>query len=61
LIDHTHPTLQYRLKKFPEHEHDRIIRYKVFAYDGLIESASAEVRWARKGLALIDELEGDSA
>jgi DNA-binding PadR family transcriptional regulator len=60
LIDHTHPTLQYRLKKFPEAEHDRIVRYKVFAYDGLIDNAAAEVRWARKGLALIDELEGES-
>jgi DNA-binding PadR family transcriptional regulator len=57
LLDHTHPTLAHRLAKYPPQEHDRIIRYKVFAYDGLIEQARLEVSWAERGLRLIDELE----
>jgi DNA-binding PadR family transcriptional regulator len=61
LIDHTHPTLAHRLAKFPAQEHERIVRYKVFAYDGLIDQARAEVAWAERGLALVDELEGESA
>jgi len=58
LRDRTHPTLARRLERFPPEEHDRIVRYKVFAYDGLIDQARAEVAWAERGLALIDELEG---
>ncbi len=57
LLDQTHPTLRYRLDKFPAEEHARIVRYKVFAYDGLIDQASNEVSWAKRGLALIDDLE----
>jgi len=37
------------------------VRYKVFAYDGLIDQAGAEVAWAMRGLALVDELEGAPA
>lgn len=59
LIDHTHPTLADRLARYPTDEHERIVRYKVFAYDGLIDQAAAEVAWAERGLALIDELEGE--
>jgi hypothetical protein len=33
----------------------------VFAYDGLIDQARAEVAWAERGLELVDELEGASA
>ncbi len=58
LLDHTHPTLAHRLAKFPVEEHERIVRYKVFAYDGLIDQARTEVTWAERGLALVDELEG---
>jgi DNA-binding PadR family transcriptional regulator len=58
LIDHTHPTLAHRLAKYPPDQHERIVRYKVFAYDGLIDQARTEVVWAERGLALIDELEG---
>jgi hypothetical protein len=38
--------------------HERIVRYEVFAYDGLVDQAGAEVRWAERGLALLDELDG---
>jgi DNA-binding PadR family transcriptional regulator len=58
LLDRSHPTLQRRLEKFPAADHERIVRYKVFAYDGLIDQARAEVAWAERGLALVDELEG---
>lgn len=58
---HTHPTLAHRLEKFPAPEHERSVRYKVFAYDGLIDQAGAEVAWAMRGLALVDELEGAPA
>jgi DNA-binding PadR family transcriptional regulator len=57
LLDHSHPTLVHRLRKFPPEEHERIVRYKVFAYDGLIDQARAEVAWARRGLKLVDDLE----
>lgn len=61
LLDRTHPTLVRRLEEFPDREHDRIVRYKVFAYDGLIDQARAEVAWAERGLALVDELEGSTS
>lgn len=61
LLDRTHPTLVHRLRKFPPEQHQRIIRYKVFAYDGLIDQARAEVAWAKRGLRLIDELEYEAA
>ena len=52
LIDRTHPTLALRLAKFPPEQHEKIVRYKVFAYDGLIDQARAEVAWADRGLEL---------
>jgi DNA-binding PadR family transcriptional regulator len=58
LLDHTHPTLTHRLARYPSEQHEKIVRYKVFAYDGLIDQARAEVAWAERGLALVDELEG---
>ena len=48
-------------RKYPADQHERIVRYKVFAYDGLIDQARAEIAWAERGLALVDELEGASA
>lgn len=56
LEDRSHPTLARRLEQYPIEEHERIVRYKMFAYDGLIEQAKLEVAWARRGLELIDEL-----
>ncbi len=60
LVDRSHPTLVRRLERYPEKDHERIVRFKVFAYDGLIDQARAEVAWARRGLALVDELSGDA-
>lgn len=52
------PLLQYRLDKSPPEEHDAIVRFKVFAYDGMINRATTEIEWARTGLELMDELYG---
>ena len=41
-------------------QRDRIVRYKIFAYDGLIDQARAAVAWAERGLVLVDELEGST-
>ena len=38
-------------------DHDAIVAFKEFAYEGLVERAHMEVDWARRGLALIDRLE----
>jgi hypothetical protein len=61
LLEHTHPTLAYRLARYPLEQHERIVRYRVFAHDGLIDRARAEVAWSERGLELIDELEGAPA
>ncbi len=53
------PLLQRRLEQAPPEQHEVIIRYKVFAYEGMIMRARAEIAWARTGLDLIDELEGN--
>lgn len=58
LRDHTNPTIAKRLEGQPEAEWQRIVEYKVFAYEGLISRARAEVEWAERGLALVDRLEG---
>lgn len=53
--------LRRRLAIAPESAHDAIVAYKVHAYRGLIERARIEVEWARKGLALVDDLEARGA
>jgi DNA-binding PadR family transcriptional regulator len=56
ILDHSNPTIAKRLEKYPAEEHERIIAYKAFAYDGLIGRAEAEIAWAEQGLELIDKL-----
>jgi PadR family transcriptional regulator AphA len=55
--DPTHPIVAKRLASNPESEWRRIIAYKVFAYEGLIEQANVEIAWADRGLILVDVLE----
>jgi DNA-binding PadR family transcriptional regulator len=57
LLDHTNPTLARRLEARPEAEWERIIAYKVFAYEGMIARAKAEIDWAERGLELVERLE----
>jgi DNA-binding PadR family transcriptional regulator len=54
LLERTNPTLRARLSSAPAAEHDRIVMFKVFAYDGLIARAVSEIAWARSGLELLD-------
>lgn len=54
LLDRTNPTLRARLSSAPAADHERIVAFKVFAYDGLIARAESEIAWARSGLALLD-------
>lgn len=52
-------TLERRLQRFPEHEHERIIAFKVFAYEGQIARADQEIAWARRGIKLLRRLDAD--
>lgn len=52
--------LRRRLATLPESLHEATVAYKVHVYRGLIERARLEIDWARRGLALVDELEADS-
>jgi DNA-binding PadR family transcriptional regulator len=56
LLDRTHPTLVRRLAHVPPADHDRIVAWKVFAYDGLIAQAHLRIEWAQRGLELVDSL-----
>ncbi|MBV6762315.1 PadR family transcriptional regulator [Rhodococcus opacus] len=56
ILGATHPTIATRMEKYPAPDHERIIAYKAFAYEGLITRGESEIEWARKGLNLIDEL-----
>lgn len=52
-----HPMLVRRLSATPEEQHDRVVAYKRFAYEGLVERARGEIEWARRGLELVDRLD----
>jgi len=52
------PMLVRRLAVTAEEDRERTIAYKQFTYEGLVERALGEIRWARRGLELIDRLEG---
>ncbi|SKG69621.1 PadR-like family transcriptional regulator [Mycobacteroides abscessus subsp. bolletii] len=59
LLDRTNSTLSARLAGSPPEQHDRIVAFKVFAYDGLIERARTEIAWAVRGLKLIEKMAGE--
>lgn len=54
--DRTSSTLQRRFSNTDQQDWDRIAAFKLFAYEGKIASAQAEIEWARRGLALLKEL-----
>lgn len=58
---HEHPMIAARLERYPAEQHERIVAFKAFAYDGLIRLAQAEVDWARSGLELLEQLDGAGA
>jgi PadR family transcriptional regulator, regulatory protein AphA len=48
------------LDRQPVQQHAAIIQIKLHALEGLIERSRTEIAWARRGLALFDELSGQS-
>ncbi|WP_447946163.1 PadR family transcriptional regulator [Microbacterium lacticum] len=50
--------LSRRLSVTPPAEHERTIAYKRFTYEGLAARARVEIEWARRGLELVDRIEG---
>jgi PadR family transcriptional regulator, regulatory protein AphA len=49
------------LARQPVEQHAAIIQIKLHALEGLIERSRTEIAWARRGLALFDELSGPTA
>ena len=58
--DADNSVLGKRLRKAPSAQHERIIEFKLFAYDGMISAAKAEIAWARRGLRLLRELDASA-
>ncbi len=56
ISERTNPTLARRLASSEPEQHDAIIAFKRFAYEGKIMRADAEIAWATKGLQLLDQL-----
>lgn len=54
--ERTSATLERRLAVADPEDHARIAAFKLFAYEGKIARADAEIAWAERGLALLDEL-----
>lgn len=61
LEHHETELLRRRLERAPEEAHEAIVAFKIHAYDGLIERAQAEVAWAERGLALVNQLTANSS
>lgn len=57
ITERSSATLQRRLASTDPAQWDRIAAFKLFAYEGKIARAQAEIDWARKGLALLDALD----
>jgi PadR family transcriptional regulator AphA len=53
---HENPMIAARIERRPADEHERIVAWKAFAYDGLIARAQLEIDWGRAGLELADRL-----
>ncbi|WP_404320698.1 PadR family transcriptional regulator [Arthrobacter luteolus] len=52
----TSDMLNRRLATVPDEDHSRVAAFKRFTYEGLTARAEQEIAWARRGLALLDEL-----
>jgi len=50
---------QQRLQQYSAQEQPRITRFKIFAYQGVLAQAQAEIRWAKEGLAMLQDPESD--
>lgn len=56
----SNPMLLRRLAVTSDEDRERTIAYKRFTYEGLVDRAKTEIAWAKRGLKLIDRLEGVS-
>lgn len=54
--DASSPILQERLSHTAPDARERVIAFKLFAYEGKVDRAESEIAWARRGLALLDSL-----
>ncbi|RYF61273.1 MAG: PadR family transcriptional regulator [Comamonadaceae bacterium] len=59
ILARRHPLLKQRLANIPADQHEAVVRFKAFAYSGLVRRARGEVDWAREGLALLESLHPD--
>ncbi|MGO2110567.1 MAG: PadR family transcriptional regulator [Pseudoclavibacter sp.] len=53
--DGENDSVRRRLEHYAAGEHERIARWKVYAHEGTIARSEAEVAWARRGLALLED------
>lgn len=56
LRDHTSELHQRRLERYPAADHTKITRFKIFAYEGILKQAEAEIAWAQDGLAILQDM-----
>lgn len=54
----TSPNLVRRLQRTPEEKYAATIAFKRFAYEGRVAQAEMEIRWAQRGLELLEQLYG---
>lgn len=57
LTQRTHATLVRRLARSPQQQHDQIVQFKIFAYEGRVAQAEQEIAWAKRGLGLLKDLQ----
>jgi DNA-binding PadR family transcriptional regulator len=55
------PLLRRRLERLPEEQHEAVVAFRAFAFGGQIARADAEIAWAKRGLALVEQLEASGA
>ena len=55
LQDHTSDIHQRRLAQYPAADRPKITRFKIFAYEGILKQAEAEIAWAQEGLTLLND------
>jgi hypothetical protein len=53
----TNPLLVKRLEISSPRDHQRVVAFKRYTYEGLIARAEQEILWADRGLELLDSLE----
>lgn len=58
LTSRQQPQIAQRLEQYPQAEHDRIVAFKVYAYEGKRDHAEQEIAWAKRGIELVRSLPG---